>query len=78
VVQSQQPSETAPRGRTDIDGRDVTSGLPNDITGSRLTLTMGHGQMVTSGLRDDVTKRCITSGLLTDSAIIMTDLAAEC
>jgi len=28
---------------------DVTSGLPDDITGSQLTLATGHGQMVILG-----------------------------
>jgi len=30
-------------------GDDITSGLPDDITGSQLTLTLGHRQTVTPG-----------------------------
>jgi len=39
-----------------------------------VTLTMGHGQMVTSKLLDDVTKQSITSGLLTDVTMRMVTL----
>jgi len=55
---------------------DVTSRLPNDITVKMVTLAMGHGQTVISGLRNDVTEQCITSGLLTDSTIMMVNLTA--
>jgi len=75
IVPGLRPDEAA---WTRYTADDITSGLPDDITGSWLTLTMGHGQTVTSGLHGDVTKWCITSGLPTDSAIITTDLAAEC
>jgi len=40
------PDEAAWTRSTDDD---VTSGLPNDVTGSWLTLAMGHGQTVILG-----------------------------
>ncbi len=67
------PDEAAWTRLTDDD---VTSGLPNDVTGSWLTLTMGHRQTVTSRLHGDIMEQCVTSGLPTDSAIMTTDLAA--
>jgi len=58
---------------------DITSGLlPDDITMIMVTLTLGHRQMVISGLRDDVMGQWITSGLPTDITIIMVTLAVQC
>jgi len=55
---------------------DVTTRLPNDVTLMIATLAMGHRQMVISGLHGDITRQCITSGLLTDATIRTVTLAA--
>jgi len=38
----------------DLNGHDVTSGLPDDVIMIMVTLTMGHRQTTTSGLCDDI------------------------
>jgi len=53
---------------------DVTSRLPDDATMTMVTLTMGHRQMVTSGLQDDITGQGITSRLPTDITVKMVTL----
>ncbi len=47
-------------------GHDITSGLLNDMIMTMATLAMGHGQMATSGLPDDITAQNCISKLLTD------------
>jgi len=61
--------------KLDCYGCDVTSGLPEDITVTMVTLTMGHGQMVTSGLLDDITKQ-VHHIWVTDATMRMVALAA--
>jgi len=61
-----------------FDGHDITSGLPDDITMTTVTLTTGHGQTATSRFLMMSHHKIAHPGYQTDITVRMVTLTAEC